>query len=125
MALTDKEMEMLNNNTISMELIGAIPGLNKSYYISPLMFIEGLGIKLTCTGQEYRYAVEMANDEDIAPHDASLPVIADGVLAFIFADKLEECGLNLTTYFTYRFTPPNAAFQAALDKFENIIKEAI
>ena len=37
---------------------------------------------------------------------------------------LEEVGINLTTYFTYRFHPPNKEFQSKLDKFEALIKEA-
>lgn len=123
MALTDQQMEMLNNNTISKDLLAAIPGLNNDYYLSPLMFIEGLGIKLSCTGQEYRHAVEMAHDEDLCPEDSGLPVIVDGILAFIFADELAKCGINnLTIYFTYRFQPPTQEFQDALKKFDALIR---
>jgi len=58
------------------------------------------------------------------PEDASLQVIVDGVLAFIFGDALEKCGLDLTTYFTYRFHPPSKEFQEKLDKFESLIRKA-
>jgi len=123
MVFTDKEMELLNNNSISYELFAAIPQLNQDYYLSPFMFIDGLGINLTCTGQDFRHAVEMAHDSDLCPEDASLPVIVDGVLAFIYSDLLEEVGINLLAYFTYRFHPPSREFQAKLDKFEALIKE--
>lgn len=124
MALTDNQMLNLVENDVSLELL-ANNGLNDSYYISPLMYIQDtLGLQLTCSGQEYRHAVEMANDSDLCPEDASLPVIVDGVLAFIFSDLLEEAGITLTTYFTYRFHPPSQEFQAKLDKFEVLIREA-
>ena len=124
MALTDNQLLNLVENDVSLKLL-AENGLNDSYYISPLMYIQDtLGLTLTCSGQEYRYAVEMANDSDLCPEDASLPVIVDGVLAFIFSDLLEEAGITLTTYFTYRFHPPSQEFQAKLDKFEVLIREA-
>ena len=124
MALNDSQLLILCENDISRDLLSKV-GLNESYYISPLMYIEDtLGLTLTCTGQEYRNAVEMANDEDLAPYDASLPVIVDGILAFIFSDLLEEAGISLTTYFTYRFHPPSKEFQEKLDKFESLIREA-
>ena len=125
MAFTDKEMETLANNLISLELFAQVPNLNRNYYLSPYMYIKDtLNLDITCTGQEFRYAVEMANDEDLCPADAGLPVIVDGILAFIYADLLAECGMDLTTYFTYRFHPPSREFQARLDKFESLIKEA-
>lgn len=124
MALTDNQLLNLIENDVSLKLL-AENGLNDSYYISPLMYIQDtLGLTLTCSGQEYRYAVEMANDSDLCPEDASLPVIVDGVLAFIFSDLLEEAGITLTTYFTYRFHPPSREFQERLNRFESLIREA-
>lgn len=123
MALTDNQMLNLVENDVSLELL-ANNGLNDSYYISPLMYIQDtLGLQLTCSGQDYRHAVEMANDEDLCPEDASLPVIVDGVLAFIFSDLLEEAGITLNTYFTYRFHPPSREFQERLNRFESLIRE--
>ena len=125
MALTDNQLLNLVENDVSLKLLTE-NGLNDSYYISPLMYIQDtLGLTLTCTGQEYRYAVEMANDSDLCPEDASLPVIVDGVLAFIFSDLLEEAGITLTTYFTYRFHPPSREFQERLNRFESLVREAI
>lgn len=125
MALTDKQLEKLAHNKVSLELL-VNNGLNDSYYLSPLMFIQDtLGLTLSCTGQEYKHACEMAHDDDIVPQDGSLSVIVDGILAFVYADQLEKCGLDLTTYFTYRFFPPNREFQNKLDKFESLIKEAV
>ena len=119
--LTDNQLEMLSTNQISRELLGKT-GLDESYYLSPLMYIEDiLGLTLTCTGQEYRHAVEMAHDEDLCPEDANLPVIVDGILAFVFADELEEVGIDITTYFTYRFHPPSKEFQDRINHFERLI----
>ena len=123
MALTNKQFENLTNNKVSFKLLSD-NGLNDSYYISPLMYLHSIDVKPSCTGAEWKHAVEMANDEDLCPEDATLPVIADGILAFLFAEKLEEVGINLTTYCTYRFHPPNKEFQSKLDKFEALIKEA-
>ena len=124
MAFTDKEMELLNNNPISLELFAQIPELNQNYYVSPYMFIrDTLGVELTCTGQEYRLAVETANDSDVMPEWAGLPVIVDGILAVLYADLLEQVGISLLAYFTYRFHPPSEV-QARLKKFEDLIKEA-
>lgn len=121
MALTDSQMLNLETNFVSRELLKE-NGLGDDYYLKPLIFIEeNLNLHLTCTGQEYRHAVEMANDEDIAPHDASIEVIADGVLAMVFADYLKAAGIDLISYFTYRFYPPSKEFQEKLDKFEELI----
>lgn len=123
MALTDTQLLNLIENEVSLELL-AENGLNDSYYISPLMYIQdALKLKLTCSGQEYRHACEMAHDSDLCPEDASLPVIVDGILAFIYADVLEQCGINLAIYFTYRFHPPSREFQDALAEFERIVRE--
>ena len=121
MALTNNQMELLNNNIVSRELIQTIFG-NDDYYVSPLVYIEDeLHLKLTCTGQEYRYAVECANDEDVAPSDVDLSVIVDGILAYIYADYLEAVGLDLVSYFTYRFYPPSKEFQEKLNSFDELI----
>ncbi len=123
--LTDHQMKLLENNTISRELLRKVE-LDNNYYLSPLMYIEDtLGLKLNCTGQEYRHAVEMANDEDLCPEDADLKVIVDGILAFIYHDILEEVGIDLTTYFTYRFHPPSKEFQNKLNKLESLIKKEV
>jgi len=125
MAITDFQLKNLTNNPVSIELLQN-NGLCDDYYIKPLVFIEDtLNIKLTCTGAEYKHFCEMANDDDINPQDGSLYVVADGILAFAYADKLEKCGLDLTTYFTYRFFPPSREFQDKLDKFKAMVKEAI
>ena len=124
MALTDTQFKNLTENKVSLELL-ANNGLNDSYYISPLMYIQDtLGLQLTCSGLDYKHACEMAHDEDIVPHDGSLAVIGDGILAFVYADQLEECGMDLTTYFSYRFHPPSREFQEGLNKFESLIREA-
>jgi hypothetical protein len=120
---TTEEMQYMETTTVSLENLAKV-GLNDSYYISPLLYIRDvLHLQLTCTIQEYRFAVECANDEDVAPHDASLPVIVDGVLAYIYADYLKAVGLDLVSYITYRFTPPSPEFQAKLDKFEQLIND--
>ena len=124
MAFSDQDMVNMQE-PISLEIMGRVNGLNNSYYVSPFMYIKDvLGLKLTCTAQEYRLAVEMAHDEDVAPHDASLPVIVDGILAYLYADYLEAVGLDLVSYLTYRFTPPSPEFQAKLDAFEKLINNA-
>ena len=120
--ITDVELKTLEENTISRDLLVQC-GINTNTYLSPLMYIEDiLELKLECTGAEWKHAVEMANDEDLCPEDASLPVIVDGILAFIYSDVLESVGLDLTTYFTYRFYPPSKEFQEKMDKFEALIK---
>ena len=126
MAFTDEQMNFMETTTVSREGLGKV-GLDKSYYLSPLMYIEdSLNMKLQCSIQDYRFAVEMAHDEDVCPGDSSLPVIVDGILAFIYSEKLETCGFNLTTYFTYRFFPPNQEFQDKLNAFEALVtKEGV
>ena len=121
MAVSDSQMLKLETNFVSIPLLAEC-GLHDNYYMSPLMYIQDeLHIHLSCTGAEYKHACEMAHDEDIAPHDASIETIVDGILAMVFRGYLEACGLNIVSYFTYRFHPPNAAFQAALDKFEEMV----
>ena len=125
MAFTDEQMNFMETTTVSREGLGKV-GLDKSYYLSPLMYIEdSVNMKLQCSIQDYRFAVEMAHDEDVCPEDASLPVIVDGILAYVCADELEKCGLDLTTYFTYRFFPPSQEFQNKLDEFETLMREAL
>ena len=120
--LTDHQMEKLNTSTVSVDVLKE-NGLNNDYYIKPLVFIqEKLGFTPKCSAQQYRHAVEMANDEDICPENSDMNVIVDGILAFLFSDQLEECGINLLTYFTYRFYPPSPEFQEKLDKFESLIR---
>lgn len=122
MAITDLQLKNLTNNTVSLELLQN-NGLCMEYYTKPLIFIEDvLKLKLNCTGIEYKHFCEMAYDEDINPQDGSLRTVADGILAFVFNDLLEECGLSLISYFTYRFTPPSQEFQDKLDKFEELVK---
>lgn len=122
--ITDNQLNNLKNNQVTLDLLNE-NGCSSDYYTQPLKYIQDeLGFKLNCTGQEYRYAVEMANDEDICPSNSELPIIVDGVLAFINANLLAKCGLDLVTYFAYRFHPPNKAFKDKLDAFEKLIKES-
>jgi hypothetical protein len=121
MALSDSQLLNLNTNFVT-EVLLKNNGLDNDYYLKPLEYIEKeLGMVLVCNGMEFKNAVEIAHDEDIAPHDASMEVIVDGVLACIFSDYLEAAGLDLISYFTYRFTPPSPEFQKNLDKFEDLV----
>lgn len=121
MALSDSQLLKLNTNFVS-EAILKNNGLDNDYYLKPLEYIRNeLHLILTCTGAEYKHAVEMARDEDIMPEDARIDVIVDGILAMVYRDYLEAVGLDLITYFTYRFTPPSQEFQDKLDKFEELI----
>ncbi len=121
--LSDVQLDNLKNNIVTPELLTE-NGLGSAYYLEPLNFIQNkLKLLLTCTGQEYKEAVEMANDEDIAPEDKNIEVIVDGVLAMIYSDYITAVGLNLITYFTYRFNPPNMEFQRRLDKFEELVNK--
>jgi hypothetical protein len=118
--LTQTQLHNLKNNTITIQLLQQ-NGLDKEYYIEPLRYIEEeLHHTLTCTGQEYRHAVEIANDEDITP-TSHIKIIVDGILAIIYADKLQEVGLDLLTYFRYRFNPP----QEIIDKLKQFEKQYI
>ena len=121
--LSDQQMVDLTQ-PVTPELIQSVFGLNNEYYLAPLDYITNkLHLKLPCSGQEYRHAVEMANDEDTLPADGGLDVVVDGILAYVFAEQLEACGIDLTTYFTYRFHPPSQEFQNRLDAFEDLINE--
>jgi len=118
--LTDAQVLNLKTNIVNKDLLMK-NGLNFDYYIQPLVFIEDkLKIKLQCTGLEYKEAVEIANDEDIAPPNSSMDVIVDGVLAYVFHDYLESVGLDLVTYFSYRFNP-GKDFLLKLGEFERLV----
>ena len=121
MAITDSQMLKLETNFVSVDLLRN-NGLGSDYYLKPLLFIKNnLHLHLTCTGAEFKHACEMAHDEDIAPHDASMEVIVDGILAMVYKGYLEACGIDIVTYFTYRFTPPSKEFQDKLNKFEEFV----
>ena len=122
MAISTEQIKNLETNTVSKELLKE-NGLCSDYYLKPLMFIEkNLNLHLCCNGAEYKHAVEIAYDEGIAPHDATLEVIVDGILAMVFHDYLEAVGLDIVSYFTYRFNPSTKEFQKRLDRFEELIQ---
>lgn len=121
MAITDSQLLDLETNTVSVNVLSRNM-LYDDYYMAPFLYIrDTLHIHLCCTGAEFKHACEIAHDEDIAPHDASLEVIVDGVLAMVFSDYLEACGIDLVSYFTYRFAPPSQEFQNKLDAFEEMV----
>lgn len=121
MAITNSQLLKLETNFVSVPLLAEC-GLHDNYYMSPFLYIrDTLHINLSCTGAEFKHACEMAHDEDIAPHDASIETIVDGVLAMVFKDYLEACGISIVSYFTYRFQPPSQEFQDKLDAFEEMV----
>ena len=122
MAISTEEMKNLETNTVSKELLKE-NGLGNDYYLKPLNFIEtNFNLHLCCNGAEYKNAVEIAYDEGIALHDATIEVVVDGILAMVFHDYLEAVGLDIVSYFTYRFNPPSREFQMRLDRFEELIQ---
>ena len=121
MAITDSQLLDLETNTVSVNVLSRNM-LYDDYYMAPFLYIrDKLHLHLVCSGAEFKHACEMAQDEDIAPHDASIETIVDGVLAMVFKDYLEAVGIDLVSYFTYRFHPPSHEFQEKLDKFEELV----
>ena len=119
---TEDELNQLKNNTVTYELINQTLG---EKYTEPYCYIKRkLNHTLTCTGLEYKKAVETATDEDILPHH-NIKIICDGVLAYIYSDELEKVGLDLLTYYTYRFKPSDR-FIKAISKFKyNLLSKNI
>ena len=120
--ITNSQLHKLETTRVSENLLTEC-GLNSEYYIKPFLYIRNeLHHILTCTGAEYKHAVEMARDEDLMPEDGGMDVIVDGILAMVYSTYLEAVGLDLITYFTYRFNPPSREFQMRLDRFEELVQ---
>ena len=83
--LSKKELKILKQNEPSIEIFKKINDLNNKYYLEPLEILSMIGYIPKCNANDFRLAIETANDEDFNPTSNILYTL-DLILAYFLVN---------------------------------------
>lgn len=83
--LSKKELKILKQNEPSIEIFKQINDLNNKYYLEPLEILNIIGYIPKCNANDFRLAIETANDENFNPTSNILYTL-DLILAYFLVN---------------------------------------